>query len=106
VAIAIQRLGDLGDALADQVVEAACRHDRQNRLFRLLRLLFVSEGEKALGRIEDASGGVLGGRADGGELAQSIHERRDLFRDRPAALPPSCRRASPRAAPCGKFPAP
>src|SRR3990172_5061712 len=71
---AIQRRGDLGDALADQVVEAACRHDRQNRLFRLLRLLFVGEGEKTLGRIEDASGGVLGGRADGGELAQGIHE--------------------------------
>jgi hypothetical protein len=47
--------------------------------FRLLRLILVGESEQALGRCENAPRCVLGGRADGGELAQGIDEHRNLF---------------------------
>jgi len=102
----IERLGDLGDALADQIVEDAGRHDRQDRLFRLPRLLFVGEGEQPFCRIEDAPGGVLRCRADGRELAQRMDQHGDLFGHRPAVLSPLGWRASPRTAPCcGQSPA-
>jgi len=75
----VERLGDLGDALANQIVEPASGHDGENGFLRLLRFLLVGGGEQAFRRIEDASGGVLRGGADRGKLAQRIHQHGDLF---------------------------
>jgi len=66
----IERDGDLGHLLADEIAEAAGRHDRHDRLLRLFGLLLVGVGEQALYRLENAPRRVFGGRADGGMLAQ------------------------------------
>src|SRR5687767_9616213 len=43
---AVEQLGDFGDALADQVVEAAGRHDGEDGLFRLLRFFLAAKASR------------------------------------------------------------
>ena len=45
-----------------------------------------AKASKPFRRIENAPGGVLGRRADGGEFAQGVHQYGDLFGHRPAAI--------------------
>ena len=83
---AVERFGDLGDPLAHEVVEAARRHDGEDRFLGLFRFFLVGEGEQPFGRGENTPGGVLGGRADRRELAQCVHQHGDLVGDRAAAI--------------------
>ena len=83
---AVERFGDLGDPLAHEVMEAACRHDGEDRFLGLFRLFLVGESKQPFGRGENTPGGVLGGRADRRELAQRVHQHGDLVGDRAATI--------------------
>ncbi|MGH6865812.1 MAG: hypothetical protein ACREDO_06530 [Methyloceanibacter sp.] len=67
----VERLGDLGDTLAHEVVKAAGRQDRKDRVFGLLGLLLVGEGEQSFGGFENTGRRVLGGATDRRELTRS-----------------------------------
>jgi hypothetical protein len=69
---AVERLGDLGDPLTEEV----SRHGGEDGLSRPRRLFLIGKGKQSFGGVENAPGSVLDGRADRRQLAQRVDEHR------------------------------